>query len=157
MHELLKSEKSEKVRDQFLNWFHIRRHEIKIGTVAAIRYTANPQMTSIDLIMLNLSWWLYSITLLAGDTCRTSIELLEPWVVLSKSFADIVLRYRIVAEHTFGFNVFFDRPADSFTAFDSLFKNSKPRSQARQLMTMEKKVKEALQANKSLKVVQCHR
>ena len=106
MHELLKSEKSEKVRDQFLNWFHIRRHEIKIGTVAAIRYTANPEMTSIDLIMLNLSWWLYSITLLAGDTCRTSIELLEPWVVLSKSFADIVLRYRIVAEHTFGFNVF---------------------------------------------------
>ena len=78
MHELLKSEKSEKVRDQFLNWFHIRRHEIKIGTVAAIRYTANPQMTSIDLIMLNLSWYLYSITLLAGDTCRTSIELLEP-------------------------------------------------------------------------------
>ena len=47
--------------------------------------------------------------------------------------------------------------SERFNVFDQLFDKVKPRQSSRQLMTMEKKVKEALSTDQKLKVVQKHR
>lgn len=46
---------------------------------------------------------------------------------------------------------------ERFNVFDQMFEKVKPRPASRQLMTMEKKIKEALHTDPKLKVVQKHR